>query len=444
MAASPKTAVRTSGPAGRIELRQVQEEQRDQVSRFKERSAETHAQTERFANVREKFQEALATGNLDTLRILNADFASASQQNAQNTKDLSQMMAAALEGYKDMGISLQVVKEFTAEEQKFIDDAKTTIQKAEGQLVRAQAIGWNIFGRRDRAIAEANTAISTAKTAETLARQQAEAMRRERLNNMNLEQSLQLMQGIAQEFVNTAQGNIADIEAKLALIGQNLVDTMDEIKVNTAKLEERETALAQANAELTHLNAEFGTYVENSSEWQNCRSQILEKERERNQIETERNTALTLAQEGQKFLEMNRVQQQGATQQLGQHKIWIQLLQMGTDQRSKIIEAHLSLIKHAADQEAMAMIDGVATETDERLTMDAATTTQAMRQGMMKRIQSFPAQIQRMRSITAAEVENQAKFEKDFAEAIEKFRHDFGTEAGYDNRDTHRATAPAA
>ncbi len=430
-----------AAPAGRIDMRTTESQQRARADRFKERSAKAHEQTETLANTREKWKEALASGDIDTLKIVNADFETAARQSAQNSKDLSQMMFAVLEGYKDIGVTIKAAEEFNADEKSIQSSANDTLEKAKGQLVQAQGMQWNLFGRRDKAITAAKEAITVAEAAVVMAKQEVEAMRRQRLNSMDLTQSMQLQQAITQELTDVAQDRIAEIESNLTIVQQNVTLTMDTIKTDTAQMEELDKSLGQLNAELGNLNTELGSYVENSSDWQDCRDRILQKTRQRDDVEADRNAAFMRAQEGQRFIEFNKMEEQGQVQLLSQHKTWISLLQMGTQQRDILYSVHLGLLRGAADQEAMSMVDQVATETDERMVVDAAMKTQSMRKNTLDRLKRMPDQVRRLREVTSAEVQNQADFERQFTQAIDEFHKNFGTEAGYDTRDAHRSPA---
>lgn len=443
MANAAGAARLSQAPAGRIDVQSVQKKQAVEANRFKERSATAHEQTEKLKDIRSRWQEALEHKDIDTLKILNADFESASRDSAANSKDLSQMMFALLEGYKDIGVVIKSAEEFNESEIKLTQDADALLAQAKGKLVQAQGKQWNLFGMRDNAIAAATNDINTAETSLTMAKQQAEMMRRERLNNMDLSQSMALQQGITQELTEIAQARITEIETNLTAVKENVTATMDGISTDTTALEKFDQDLTQANAELASLNEEMISYKENSSEWQECRSRILVKTRQRDDIEAERNATFMRAQEGQRFIEFNKIEEQGQVQLLAQHKNWISLLQMGSQQRDILYEVHLGLVRGAADQEAMSMIDKVGTETDERMATDASKKAQAMRKNTLDRLASMPEKVRRLRSITETEIQNQADFERQFAEQIEEFHRNFGTAAGYDDRAAHRSAQPA-
>jgi hypothetical protein len=125
---SMTTAGLKTSPAGRIDMRTVQERQKAGADRFKERSARAAEQTDKLQQLRGAWQLALQSKDIDTLKILNADFESAARESAQNTKDLSGMMFALLDGYKDIGVAIKAAEEFNTEEKKIMDDAAALVE----------------------------------------------------------------------------------------------------------------------------------------------------------------------------------------------------------------------------------------------------------------------------------------------------------------------------
>ena len=436
--------VQNASPAGRLDVRSVQDEQQKAAELLKKRSEMTAAQTEKLNKLRTARGEAIAAKDIDTLKILNADFETAALERNANERDIVGMQIKLLDGFKQMGIAIKASQEFNEEENKLISDAAALIDTTKGKVTQAEAMQYNIFGWRDAAIAKAKANVETVEAAAKAAREQAEVMRRERRAKMNLRQAMQLQQAVTQELTDIAQARISTIEETRDAVQANLTLTMDAIKEDTRLLEELDAKMVQANGELNTLNEELASYVPNSSDWQNCRSQILDKTRVRDDIEADRNAALLRAQEGQRFVEFNRGQVQGQIQALAQTKNWIALLQMGMQQRDVLYDSQLELGRSSSELEAMASHDQLAVETDERMVMDAAMMTEAMRKATLDRLARMPGDVQRLRQITEADVKNQVEFEKKFDDMIEKFKQNFDAVKGYDDRGAHRDAPPAA
>lgn len=443
MTSAMSAQTRASLDSRSMDMHSVQDKQKDQANRLKERTEKAQAQSEKLGEIRAAWQDALAKGDIDALKIQNANFETAQREAAANSRDIAQMQVALLEGYKDIGVVVKAAEAFDEAEQKIIADAQTLLETAKGDLVQAQAMQWNVLGRRDSAIAGAKEGIATAEKAVVIANQDAATLRRARLNNMNLRQSLQLQQSITQELVEVAEGRIAKIETDLTSAQTNMTTTMAEIMSDTKLLEDLDEKLKAANGALTTLNEELGSYGPSSSEWQECQNRIVGQTRTRDEIEADRNSAFMRAEEGKRFFEFNRIEEQGQVQMLAQHKNWIALLQMGTKQRDVLIEIHVGLLQGTANLEAMSMQDSVATESDKRMAVEAVMKTEAMRRATMARVQSLPGMTRDMRELVRLDMENQARMEREWDEELEKFRRNFDTPVGYDDRGAYR-TAPAS
>jgi hypothetical protein len=421
----------------------VESLQKASTARFKEHVAQVEASTEKLQEVRSQWQQALQTGDIDKLSILNASYETLSRENAKNSKDVATMMGALAEGYKDIGLVMKSTEAFDASEQKIVDDANNLVETKKGDLVYAQGM-FNFMGRRDRAIAAAKSDIKTAEAAVTTARQDAELRRRTRLGSMNLEGSMQLQRNMTAELVEIAKSRISTIQSDLESVKQNGNETMDQIKVDAKAVEDFDATLKQQNGEINTMEEELTSYTENSSEWQECRGRIRDKTRERDETETERNKAFSRSQEGQKFIEFNKIEEQAHLQLLAQHQTWIEILQFGAKQRDILYQSHLNLIKGASEQQGMSMAATLGVATDERFAVDAAQQTAAMRRGMLDYQKAMPDNVRRMRDITKTDVEGQLAFEDEMNKLIEDFHKNFGTAAGYDNRDVQRQAQPTA
>lgn len=442
MALSSGSARLREAPAGRLDVKNVGKNVGDQAARFKERTAKAREQTEKMKDIRGQMTAAIAIGDIDTMKILNASFKEANEQAQKNRGDISSIMGGLLTGYRDIGVALKAAEAFTSAETQLIEDAKSVVKKAGDNVLGAKGNWYIIPGSRERTIAKAEEALKTAEQGVVTATQMAEAQRRERLNNMSLQQSMQLQQGITQELTEIAQGRIQGIEENLTEIQANTDETSDTLMTDTKKLEELDAELNAANTELNTLNEELASYTQNSSQWMECRDRIRKKSRARDDIESERNATFLRNEQAQVFIEAGRVQEEGQRELLAQHKNWIALLQMGAQQRDVHYGVYLDLLKDNADQEAMARVDETASETDERVAENTAQIVQGMRKNTMDWMDRAPKRLENMRKIVGATVESQANFEEELNRRIEEFQQNL--KPGYDDRQTYRDAQPTA
>lgn len=443
-------ALGTSGPArlkqgaaGRMDVKDVLDRSAQTANRFKERTAKARDQTDRMKGIREEMAEAIVAKDIDKMKILNATFAEARADYQKNSRDLSAVMGGLLTGYQDIGVALKAAEQFTADEQKLIDNASALVEESKRKLGHAENDWYILPGGKKRAVKAANEAIATAENGVVTATQMAEALRRERLNNMSIQQSMQLQQGITQELTELAQDRIAGIQENLEEIQVNTDILADQLKTEAKKLEDLDKALEQANAELHTLQEELAGYAQNSSEWQACRDRIRLKERERNHVESDRNATFLRNEQAQVFIESSKIQEDGQRELLAQHKNWIAILQLGAQQRDVQYGVYLDLLKDNADQEAMSRVDEISSETDERVAENTAQIVQSMRDNTMKWMDRAPKRLDNMRKIVGANVEGQAAFEAEVNRRIDEFKKSL--HIGYDDRETYRGEhQPAA
>src|SRR5205085_1389804 len=82
---------------------------------------------------------AVASHDIDRMKILNADFKTAHEEAEKNRKDINGLMGNLLTGYKDIGIQLKSAEEFSAEELQFERDAQALVTSAQAALEHAHA-----------------------------------------------------------------------------------------------------------------------------------------------------------------------------------------------------------------------------------------------------------------------------------------------------------------
>lgn len=443
---------------GGVSLQAVEQATDTQATLIKKRMEDDRARTARLKDTADKMQDAIKRGDINEVGILSADFQSAAAAADANSKDLAQVMMGLGNQFKDIGIVLKEVQERSADEQKLVDDAEAFVGRMEGrlaaantQLATAEAMKLNLFGSKDKAvqaaqdaITKANTDIDNAKAAVLTANQLADQRMRDRLQNMNLEQSLQKLQSTTTQIVEIAKARIDEITANLEAIESGRIQTVEDLKAYSAKVENSDKDIADLKAELANLAGQQQEHTENTPEWTALNGQIIQKNNDLAELESARNQAFALSQDGARFLEMYKVQESAQRSLLQFHQIWITTLETGVEQRSIIYESHLGVIRATGDQQAMGLVDSVAVETDERITEDATKHLAAGRNALQEKLESLPEDIKRMRQLTAAEVQSAATFEAGLEKLRDLAAHNWNTPQGYDDRATYMPGATTA
>lgn len=425
--------------SGRIDMRAVQDTAREQASKIKERLDAGAEQTERLQDIAEKMRSAVQRGNIDEVKILTADFDTARRSFAQNTKDLAAAMMGLGEEFRSIGVTLVEAKNFEPQEQILIDDASARVARAERSLANAN----DAWFFKDSRIVTARQGLEAAKIGLKVDTELAETQRRMRLENMNLEQSMQQLQTITTQITEIATKRIDDITENLKAVEAGAIATGKDLETLAEEGEQLQKKLNRANNELSALHEELNGYKANSTEWTECDGRIRAKNRARDKVETEKNKTFALTQEAQRFIEMYKVQEESQRQLLSFHETWIAMLQEGSRQRSVLYKSHLGVIQAAGDQQAMSMTDAIAVETDERTTKDAAEHLQAIRGNIADRLERAPEDVRRLRAIKAADTKAQVAFEQRVNTLQDQFYKNWGTGVGYDDRATYRGQEPA-
>lgn len=429
--------------SGRIDMRSVQRVAGDQTAKLKERLDASAQSTERLQEISGKMQSAVKRGDVDEVALLTADFDTARKSYAQNTRDLAGAMMGLTDQFKDIGVTLTEAKNFSAEEQKIIDDGNAGVVSAQSELTSAN----NAWLFKSGRVASAERRLEAAKIALKTATETAEVQRRMRLENMNLEQSMQMLQTLTVQITQIATQRIDDITENLDAVESGAIATSKDLEQKVTDLEKLIKGLDSENAKLSSLNEELTSYIANSAEWTECSGRIQAETRKRDKVEADKNKIFALVQDAQRFIEMYKIQEESQRQMLSFHQTWIAMLQEGSRQRTVLYKSHLGVMQAAGDQQAMSMADAVAVETDERISADAVQHLSAIRGNTVARAERTPIDTNRLRQIQALDTQAQVAFEKKVEELQRQFHNNWGTAPGYDSRDTYREPAaqqPAA
>lgn len=409
-----------------------------ETDQLRARTEEAEAQAKRLQSAREEWQAALRSGDIDQIKIKSATFESLQRENAKVSKDVAQKTAILAEGFADIGVRLKSLEKLTPEGVELVTSAEATLEGAKGKLVQAQAGQWNIFGMRDKAIVRAKEDITTAEEALNLAKEQAELMRREALNSMDIRTSLQTNEAVTQELVEMAQGRIKHLEEQIANVQGSLKATQEDIRSDVDNMAAYKSELDEKRSALSGLRSELESLVEGTPEWRDYRDRVIAMEAEFETAETKHSATLISSKERERFLEMGINQERLLKTALSRQHEWIAILQIGSQNRSVYYESYLAGLQVVAEHDAMQHHDKVAVQIDEDIAMSTAQAEQAAQRAMLERVERMPEQLRRMRQINAASVANRVDWEQRMQVAFRDFITKSREDAGYDNRDTYR------
>ena len=419
-----------------------------QTEAMRQRLKESAEQTARLQNISQKLEDALARNDIDQVKILNADYASAKANQDETRKSIAQASMALMDGYKEIGVVLKEAKDLTAEEKSLITQAQEKAAQAKTRLddaEKALAASYNkttLFGFQARAVERATKVRDAAKseyetleTAIKTAEQAAERMRHNRLEGASLEQSLQHMQAMTTEVVGLIRDDIENINENLDVAVNGITDVTQTLEKLSRDMEAAKTQRDELSARIDNLRAERDEVADKtSSQWQELNSKVVAAERERDQAEADHNIAFDLFQNAQAFLEKYRHQEAAQRTALQFNQAFIASLEAGTKYRDDIYRSHIGVLKSGDLFRAGEMMDQAARRVDEDISVDVMTQTTAMRNSMAKRYEDLPEDIKRHREITEAGRESEAKFDATMRRLVEEAQKALGTPTNYDAR----------
>ena len=437
MAGTVKTKTRTAPPKAVIDLANSQAE------RLRQRAELAKDQTAKLRSVQDKMQDALARGDLEQVKALNADFQSVKAACDSTTKDLSQALMALGEEYKDIGIEIAALKEMNVDEKKIIENAEAMVKRTKDVLAEAEKM-WNIFGRRDVAVKSAKDDIVTAEQGVETAKELAATKQRERLMNAKLDESLDRLQQITVQAIQIASERVSDIEEDLSIVDSGLSESMVQQQDLTREVEGLDSSLNELESRLGTLNDQMQETQENTEARSNLETLIVQVSGERDRTQAERTKKYMVLQELQRFIEQYKLHRGLQLQTLELQKAWIATLELAVEKRTDIYDSHIGAMKAMADQQAMEGVDKVGVATDEKLAGDALNMMKAGQKAVVERLERAPEDIRRQREIIEAAAQAQADFETRINGVLEMFRKNYGTNPLYDSVKDHRGEGAQA
>lgn len=128
MPTSASTSVRSKSVNPSIAMQTAQVTASEQAKAIQARMKETEAQTERLNKLATAFTKAAESGDVDTVKLITADFKEASALAQQIQRDLASKMVALGGGFKDIGFTLEDLQKMNTQEEGVILAAKEMLE----------------------------------------------------------------------------------------------------------------------------------------------------------------------------------------------------------------------------------------------------------------------------------------------------------------------------
>lgn len=385
--------------------------------------------TEQLSGLEDKFEEASKIKDQKErelrLKVLEADFRQLREACRQEEQDLAQAvfgLNAILEG---MGRDYTELGKLNDAEQAVITQAEKELEAARQARTEAEQT-WNIFGRRDKAVAEAQQKIQQAEQQIEEAKREARRMARQRLMKADMEQSLQDFMHRVSKTITIMDGRMKEIEKQLKAVSLRKSSAF-EVKQKAAE------ALEKLDAELTEIEANLrreeeiiqtlvnGTkeHAEQSEKVSNLRAAVEE-------LRGKRNTAFVLFQSKEKFAAELEIHEKTQMKLRDNQRMWITSLRSDTEERVTTFRSRLEAMKAMADQDVAKQLDDLGAAVDQANAEYMAMAGAASDRVRMAKIEAHPERVAKLAQVQAHQAEAIQSIRMREAEAIERFKKQYG------------------
>ena len=360
--------------------------------------------------------------------ILNAKFADLRSSIKNDEKD----MATAVYGMKvlidGMDKEFQSLVENSDEEKKLIGDAVETFNLATAAYEKEKVnngflgLGW---GKASR-VSEAEATMKATEAGVATARFKAESMKRDRLMNADIEQTLNIIQVMGQKTIDIMSERTTSIRTQLQAISARKEKAFEiknsasaEAAVLLGKVEQQESELQ--NEELSIDSFEIGTADHDAitKKVSNMRA-ALEADRGRLKV------VQAVLDEKTKSIQEHEAHEEAQQKLLSNHQMWIATLKSKLQEDLVKDQSYLEMLKAAADQEIAQNVDTMTDEKNARQMENVAKIIVASDKAYIEKMQLTPDQIRRRANVSQALAKHAADLSADEAALREQMIQNYG------------------
>lgn len=359
------------------------------------------------------------------MKVLEADFRQLREAARQEEQDLAQAvfgLNAILEG---MGRDYMELGKLNADEQKLIADAEAEVARAKQERLEAEQT-WNIFGRRERAVADADRRIREAEKKVEEAKAEARRRARQRLMSADMEQSLQDFMHRVSRTISIMEHRMKEIDRQLQAVATRKAAAF-EIKQGAAQaLEKLDAELNEKEAELRREEEIIQTLVNGTREHAEQTQKVSNLRAAVEELRGRRNTAFVLFQSKEKFAAELEIHEKTQMKLRDNQRMWITSLRSDTEERVTTFRSRLEAMKAMADQDVAKQLDDLGSAVDQSNAEYMAMAGAASDRVRMAKIEQHPERVARIAQVQAHQAEAIQQIRMREAEAIERFKKQYG------------------
>lgn len=342
-----------------------------------------------LSETREKLDSADVKTNREA--ILNATHDSVLENKTKYGKDLASVMAALRKLMDGVGVGFEGIRDHSPEEQGWIDDAKAMLEGAKAELKRVNAIPdswWQRLWGRTGKIETAQTALSEAESGIDTAETRAKAHYEQRLENAELEESLQRMITMVTLIANFVESKMADIDTELTAVTESQKSVL-ELKEKAAQaMEDIDAKLKILGNKLKAKLEEKSQYTPGTAEYTRFEAELESISNEEVELKGKLEVARAIFNSKERFVDLHGLAIEALTTQKHNLKGDLAALKSDTQERESFYAATIQSIKAAAYQKITSQFEKVGVKTDIQNAQMLASHAVASERSRMERVEA--------------------------------------------------------
>ena len=321
-----------------------------------------------------------------------------------------------LTDYQDeVGIIFEKFSSLNADEQRVIDEAQKSLERARIELedARNKPDTWwnNLWGRKSR-IKQEEQEFKEAEKVRSGADNKAKALFQQRIENADVQTLLSELSYKSQAAVTRLKNReveIKEVEDKLQIAiveaTKNHIRSLDKKKEVEAKLDEDYALLRQARQELEDI------VDKQSAEYAQAVGKVTTLEQKIEELEGLKNAYTTLAASKDSFVHKHNLTIKVLTSLRSNLQTHRAKLKSDTEERLKYYDGYVVALKARTDQEFAAILEHLGVKTDEHIGETLASMHTASAKARQEMMENIPVHEKVMQGVYSS-----------YAEALQEIR----------------------
>jgi len=372
--------------------------------------------------------------------ILLADLTSARESREKDRIDLGVAIVGLNETMNAIGQAIYTdFGQETDEEKAIVENAKARLERADsaqrmaGQKLAVAKTKLALFGIRKRAIASATSELATAdrelqeaRLAVPLAEERAKQLARERLQEANIDSTLDSYISMSNRLVGVMMQRRQETINEETIVSARRVAADEANKQASRILSETQAEVAQLEGNHFRLQDELALVQTKSPEYAVKEAEVRQASTLLEEARNKQNIALAIANSKAKFAEELALHEKALQRLRGNLQVWIASIQSDTEERLVTFRAVLQEMKMLDDQEVSANVDAVGAQMDQQNMMTASRAVVASDKARQAMMNAMPARRQKQAAVIESMRTHLAETRVRDAEFIAAFENKYG------------------